>query len=538
MFVWWLLLVALSVGAAFSVVLILVQYRRARIVGPGATLHLPESWIIPVPGHAVTEGPPLLATDAELVAIERELTAEYEAPLAPAPRRALSHLVFPTRRYHSSIVFCTTCRNRTQHLRVTLPRNMADNPKSKFVVLNYSSEDNLLEWIFSAMGHEIDKGRLVVYSVLGEPVFRMAHAKNMGMRCAMLEEARILVTVDADNFTGPGFEDFIESWFHRDHNIFLCPKAIGQGTAHARVAPRGVAGRLAVREQDFLKCGGYDEKYITWQGEDVDIVARLKRMGYSPRFIDQKYLDAIGHSSDVRFKEYPHAKQYETDEEVKRINNEKHTVVNHGMIGCGTVYRNMGGRVDIEPLPARVFGVGFQRTATMSLCEAFKILGFDSFHWETNDTARDIWDQMNEFGKSWTLERYYALCDNPIPLLYKQLDKAYPGSKFILTLRDDAAWLRSVRRWWNPDHNPSRWEWDIWPFPNRIHRACYGRADFDAETFLTRYRRHNAEVIDYFKDRPDDLLVMRMEHNGGWPTLCDFLGAPDPDVPYPHVNRS
>lgn len=415
---------------------------------------------------------------------------------------------------------------------------MADNPRSKFVVLNYSSEDDLLEYLFSTLKAEIERGRLVVYSVLGEPKFRMAHAKNTAFRCGMLEGAKILVTLDADNFAGPGFEDFIEDRITRENNVFLCPRAIGLGTGNARVQPRGVAGRLAIREQDFIKAGGYDEKYVTWQGEDVDLVARLKRMGYSPRFFDQAHLDAIGHGSDVRFKEYPHAKQYETDEEVRRINSEKHTVVNYGNIGRGTVYRNMEGRIDLGPVPTRIFGIGFQRTATMSLYEAFKVLGFDSFHWETNDTARDIWDQMNEFGKSWTLERYYALCDNPIPMLFKQLDKAYPGSKFILTMRDEDAWIRSVERWWNPLHNPSRWEWDVWPFPNRIHRACYGRADFDATTFLDRYRRHNQEVMDYFRHRPDDLLIMRMENEPGWPALCEFLDVPTPAIAYPHVNGS
>lgn len=436
-----------------------------------------------------------------------------------------------------AIVFCTTVKNRTQHLRETLPRNLADNPKSKFVVLNYSSEDDLLEYLFSTHRAEIERGRLTVYSVLGEPKFRMAHAKNMALRCGMLEGADILVTLDADNFAGPGFEDFIEDRITRENNVFLCPKVIALGTT-VRIAPRGVAGRLAVRTQDFIKAGGYDEKYVTWQGEDVDLVARLKRMGYSPRFFDPAHLDAIRHGDAVRFREYPEAKKYENDEEIKRINEAKNTVVNFGKIGCGVVYRNMSGRVVLDPLPTRVFGIGFQKTATTSLYEAFKTLGFDSFHWETGDAARDILDQMTAFGKSWKLERYYALCDNPIPLLYEQLDVGYPGSKFILTERDECDWLKSVERLWDRTCNPSRWEWDVWPISNRIHRALYGRTDFDAWTFLARYRRHNQEVKDYFQNRPGDLLVMRMENGSGWRELCEFLDVPIPDAPYPHSNRS
>jgi hypothetical protein len=444
-----------------------------------------------------------------------------------------------------NIVFCTTVKNRTQHLRLTLPYNLEDNPRSKFVILDYSSQDDLLDYLHTAHAAAIVSGRLVVYSRLNEPRFRMAHAKNMAMRCGMREGADILVTLDADNFTGPRFEDFILNKFENEKNIFLCPMVIALGSHRVRIAPRGVAGRLAVRTQDFIKAGGYDEKYDTWRGEDVDLVARLRRMGYAARFIDPIYLDAIRHGAGLRFAEYPHARQYENDDEVRAINEAKHTVVNFSNIGCGAVYRwgkskFLPGMQDIylRPLPTRIFGIGLQRTATTSLFEAFKTLGFDSFHWETGDKARDIWDEMNAEGRSWMLERYYALCDLPIPLLYKKLDVAYPNSKFILTVRDEQAWLKSVERLWNPAYNPSRWEWDVWPFSNRIHRALYGRTDFDPETMLATYRRHNLEVKRYFARRDNDLLIMQMDLRDGWPELCHFLDQPVPDVPYPRTNGS
>ena len=445
-----------------------------------------------------------------------------------------------------NIVFCTTVKNRTFHLSETLPQNLADNPRSKFVVLNYSTQDDLLDYLFSFHKSEIESGRLTVYSHLNQPVFHMSHAKSMAMRCGILEGADILVTLDADNFAGRGFEDFIEERFARERNIFLCPRVVALGTAQVRIAPRGVAGRLAIRTQDFIKAGGYDEKYDTWHGEDVDLVARLRRMGLAPRMIDPIFLDAIRHGDYIRFKEYPHAKQYENDEEVRQINEAKHTIVNFGNFGCGAIYRNWNGVFPLyeliptylKPLPTRIFGIGFQRTATTSLHEAFKILGLDSFHWETGDKARDIWDEMNEYGKSWTLERHYALSDNPIPLLYQKLDLAYPGSKFILTVRDEDDWLQSVERLWDRNYNPSRWEWDVWPFSNRIHRAIYGRTDFDPETFLARYRQHTVDVIEYFcdADRPSDLLIMRTDKGDGWPELCNFLDVPIPSVPYPYAN--
>ena len=50
---------------------------------------------------------------------------------------------------------------------------------------------------------------------------------------------------------------------------------------------------------------------------------------------------------------------------------------------------------------------------------------------------------------------------------------------------------------------------------------------------MARFRRHNAEVLEYFKNRPDDLLVMDMDAGAGWPQLCGFLKKSIPGVPYP-----
>jgi hypothetical protein len=65
-----------------------------------------------------------------------------------------------------------------------------------------------------------------------------------------------------------------------------------------------------------------------------------------------------------------------------------------------------------------------------------------------------------------------------------------------------------------------------------IHTVLYGQKDFDAEVMLKRYRRHNAEVLGYFRERPGDLLVLHVE-GANWDRLCPFLGQPIPDVPFP-----
>lgn len=404
---------------------------------------------------------------------------------------------------------------------------MADNPLAHFVVLDYGDGPEL-----RAVVEPLKCDRLQVFRHDNGGAFHMAHAKNMAHRLAIREGADVLVTMDADNFAGRGFDQFIME--NLKERTFLCPdiERIQEMPWNEDRPLRGFAGRLAVRSQDFIKAGGYDEAYDTWRGEDADFNTRMERMGYEPRYIDNRFLKTIPHTAEIRFKEYPHARQFELPGGWMLDGRHTDTVVNYGHCGVGTAYLNGDASpIELRPVPTRIFGIGMHKTATNSLHKAFQILGFDSLHWGSGE-APLLWEEVHAAGRSKTLERFYAACDLPIPLLYQKLDEAYPGSKFILTIRDETKWLKSVERLWDPKYNPTRWEWDVWPISNRLHKALYGRTDFDRETMLATYRRHNAEVREYFKNRPGDLLVMNMETDG-WKGLCAFLDQPVPTVAYP-----
>ena len=434
------------------------------------------------------------------------------------------------------IVFCTTCKGRVQHIEETLPANIDNNrqpPGCKFLVLDYNSSDYLSDYLSTKCSTEIALGNLVVYSLKQPGPFRMAHAKNMAHRLGIREGGDILVNLDADNLTGLNFAAYLAQRFaETKEEMFLWAKMI-QGKL-----PKGISGRIAVTARQFLNSGGYDERYSTWGPDDKDFQTRLRRMGYLACQIAPEYLQGVLHNNRMRFKEYPEAQTLMGEEQFHReIHESDNTVVNFGHIGEGIVFRNFdfSGPIKLGPIPTRIFGIGLHKTATTSLNRALKMLGVDSAHWKSAHWAKAIWEEMSASGKSPTLERSYALCDLPIPLLYRQLDTAYPGSKFILTIRDEAEWLESVQKHWSRAHNPFRGAWDTDPFTHRVHKLLYGRKDFDAETFLARYRKHNAEVLEYFQDRPADLLVMDMSRGDGWPELCAALGKPTPSVPYPRA---
>jgi hypothetical protein len=174
---------------------------------------------------------------------------------------------------------------------------------------------------------------------------------------------------------------------------------------------------------------------------------------------------------------------------------------------------------------AKIFGIGFHKTGTKSLAGALRQLGYrvTGSNWTGHpDIARDARELA--FG---VLDRFDAFQDNPWPLLYRELDERCPGSRFILTIRPTERWLASALRHFDTVDTPMR-EW--------IYGV--GHPSGNEDVYRERYERHNREVQDYFRDRPQDLLVMRITDGDGWETLCRFLGKPVPDLPFPHENSA
>jgi len=173
--------------------------------------------------------------------------------------------------------------------------------------------------------------------------------------------------------------------------------------------------------------------------------------------------------------------------------------------------------------PTKVFGIGFHKTMTTSLARALYTLGY---HVEGTFSTGDFEDE-DELSKYVveTATEYDALQDVPWPLFYELLDQQFPGSKFILTVRDPDRWWSSVKTHFGSKDIPT-------------HEYIYGvpTAEGHEMTYRRRFLAHNEEVEGYFEDRPDDLLVMDMADGDGWQELCTFLDVPVPPFGFPHQN--
>jgi Sulfotransferase domain len=173
----------------------------------------------------------------------------------------------------------------------------------------------------------------------------------------------------------------------------------------------------------------------------------------------------------------------------------------------------------------KVFGIGFHKTGTTSLAVALRMLGYRVTG--PNGVHRpDIASAALPLAYR-LAERFDAFQDNPWPLLYREMARRYPSSRFILTVRDSGAWIRSVCRHFGSQSTPMR-EWIYGVGAPVGHEAVY----------VERYERHRRDVEAFFSQAPDRLLVMDITRGEGWDRLCPFLGRSLPSEPFPRVNAS
>lgn len=166
----------------------------------------------------------------------------------------------------------------------------------------------------------------------------------------------------------------------------------------------------------------------------------------------------------------------------------------------------------------RVFGIGLSRTGTTSLNEMMRRLGFSAVHMPTS------WQEI---------EAHQFCNDTPISARFEELDRRYPGSLFIYTRRPQQAWLASIRRWlslsgrmdWYLQFDQRQRDW-IDESDHLVYGCDYsGLPVLSDEAFAAVWAAHEARVMEYFRQRPDDLLVIDLTAPAAHPytALVQFL---------------
>ena len=201
----------------------------------------------------------------------------------------------------------------------------------------------------------------------------------------------------------------------------------------------------------------------------------------------------------------------------------------------------------------KVFCVGYNKTGTTSIELALKDFGYKVGIQSEAELLMDDW-AIRDFRR---IVEYCntadAFQDMPFSLdfTYQVLDYAFPGSKFILTIRNNAdEWYQSLVRFHAQimgvkgkptmsdlkkfTYREQGWLW-------RQQQNIFGANEktlYDEEIYKSYYENHNNQVLEYFKFRPKDLLVLNLENSDSMQSLCSFLGIKYEGQKMPHLNKS
>jgi hypothetical protein len=202
----------------------------------------------------------------------------------------------------------------------------------------------------------------------------------------------------------------------------------------------------------------------------------------------------------------------------------------------------------------KYFCIGRNKTGTTSLKKAFEDLGLIVGN---QRLAEKLYDKYYFEGNFDPIIKYCETAQvfQDVPFSYyntlAHIDKAYPGSKFILTVRDSAdQWYNSITKF----HAKKFGKGGRIPTAVDLKNATYVRPGFmqntmkahetpasdpyNKEIMCAHYERHNADVLEYFKDRPNDLLVINLSDKDAYQRFVEFVGIDSPFESFPWENKT
>lgn len=201
----------------------------------------------------------------------------------------------------------------------------------------------------------------------------------------------------------------------------------------------------------------------------------------------------------------------------------------------------------------KIFCVGRNKTGTTSLEHALRGLGYRLGNQRQGELLLDDWARR-DFSRIIELARSAdAFQDIPfsLPFTYQALDAAFEGSRFILTLRSSPRdWYDSVLRFHSAivggSVPPRADELKAFAYVHpgwllKNQRLVYGVAEsslYDPDVYMRHYVMHNLGVVDYFRFRPGQLLVLDIAEPAAMQRLCSFLDIGYTGQAMPHLNRS
>ena len=190
-----------------------------------------------------------------------------------------------------------------------------------------------------------------------------------------------------------------------------------------------------------------------------------------------------------------------------------------------------------------VFGLGVGRTGTYSLKLAIERLGLGPCHHmeavlQNMPVQVPLWCDALSGHPNWQAiyDGFESAVDWPTASFFRDLVRAFPSAKFVLTHRDPKNWADSFvttiyKLIGERDRAPP--EMKAWfEMAYRVLAKAGIPEGLDRDGLITAFTTHNEAVKQAIP--AGQLLVYQVKE--GWGPLCEFLRAPAPDEAFPRTN--
>jgi hypothetical protein len=190
----------------------------------------------------------------------------------------------------------------------------------------------------------------------------------------------------------------------------------------------------------------------------------------------------------------------------------------------------------------KLIGAGMGRTGTLSLKIALtQLLNAPCYHMtEVFDHPEDIptWDDAahgREVDWNALFEGYSAAVDWPSAAYWREISQAFPDALILLTLRDPDSWWKSANATIFQSIQmvkEKRPEW--YAMISETFRKHFTMDIQNKDAAIAAFNRNNEAVL---QEAPKDRLLV-WTAGDGWEPLCNALGVPVPDMPFPRANTT
>ena len=191
----------------------------------------------------------------------------------------------------------------------------------------------------------------------------------------------------------------------------------------------------------------------------------------------------------------------------------------------------------------QVIGAGVGRTGTYSLKLAINQLGLGPCHHmeavlQNMPAQVPLWSAAVKGEPDWNAiyDGFESAVDWPTAAYFRDLIKAFPSAKFILTERDPDNWADSFgatiyKLLAGLDEGPPEMKAWLDMANDTIDKTGFP-AGLDRDQLAQAFVAHNEAVKATIP--ADQLLTYEVKQ--GWAPLCEFLGVPVPTGEFPRTN--